>query len=73
MRVFSCKLRWQRRPREGRVGEEEEGAGRFRRYGEQDRRNGEEEETREELPTLVAAIYDGEIITALMIIKLFGK
>ena len=45
--------------------------GRLRRYGEQGRR-WEEEEKEEELPSLVAAIHEGEIITALTVIKLVG-
>ena len=44
--------------------------GRLRRYGEQDRRIWEEEEKEEELPSLVAAIHEGEIITSLTVIKL---
>ena len=46
--------------------------GGVRRYEKQDWRNGEEEETEEELPSLIATIYDGEIITPLTVIKLFG-
>ena len=45
--------------------------GRLRRYGEQGRR-WEEEEKKEELPSLVAAIHEGEIIIALTVIKLVG-
>ena len=51
----------------------------MRRYGEQDRRMGEEEEKEEEekekevkeeeLTSLVAAIHDREIITALTVIN----
>ena len=43
----------------------------MRRYGEQGRR-WEEEDKEEELPSMVAAIHEGEIITALTVIKLVG-
>ena len=46
--------------------------GRLRRYGEQNRRMGEEDEREEELPSLVASIHEGEIITALMAIENLG-
>ena len=47
--------------------------GRLRRYEEQDRMIWEEEEKEVELPYLVAAIHEGDIITALTVIKfVFG-
>ena len=47
--------------------------GRLRRYGEQDRRMGEEEEKEEELPSLVNAIHERDIITALTVINYVGE
>ena len=45
--------------------------GRLRRYGGQGRK-WEEEEMEEELPSLGAASHEGEIISALTVIKLVG-